>query len=218
MEIAWTDHEWKILGSDTTATQLAANFFYLTNNPRILSKLVHETRTTFSDVEEIRVGDKLSSCVYLSAVIEETLRINPSVPGILPREVLPGGITVCDEFFPAGVELSVPIYTLHHNPNYYPEPHKYVPERWLAKENDEESLKLAADACNPFSYGSRICVGWKLAKMELHLVLARALYLYDIEYIGGGREDRLGSDVMEYKLMDHLAAGRSGPIILFKKA
>lgn len=120
------------------------------------------------------------------------------------------------EFFPARVKLAVPTYTIYCNPNYFPGPHRYVPECWLASKNSKESLKLVANTCNLFSYGSKMCIGWRLAKMELYLFLARAMFLYDVEYIGGGRE--VSPDVIEYKLLDHLAAGRSGPVICFQKA
>lgn len=205
-------------GSDTTATQLAANFFYITQNPRTLSRLTNEVRNTFSSVEEIRLGPKLDSCRYLYAIIEETLRISPSLAGILPREVLPGGLTVLGKRFSSGVELSVPIYTLHHNESVYPDPHKHIPERWLQEETSEEAVKRSIEALTPFSYGSRQCIGKRLAKIELYITIARAVWMFDLQYVGSGREDRvLGHDVVEYKLVDHLAAAREGPVIRFIK-
>ncbi|KAH8812524.1 cytochrome P450 [Xylogone sp. PMI_703] len=202
-------------GSDTTATQLAANFFYLTNIPSALARLTEEVRTTFDSLEEIRLGRKLDSCKYLHAVVNETIRISPSLPGILPREVLPGGITVVGEYFPAGVELAVPIYTLHHNDVVYPDPHTYRPERWLPDESSVEAVKRCNEALTPFSYGSRQCIGKRLAFIELYLTLARAVWSYDLRYLGAGKEDRLHIDAVEYKLIDHLAAAREGPIIEF---
>ena len=204
-------------GSDTTATQLAANFFYITQNPKTLKKLTNEIRTKFSSVEEVRLGPKLDSCQYLHALINETMRISPSLPGILPREVLKGGITVCGHYFPEGVELSVPIYTIHHNTSVYPAPHKHIPERWLPEAASEEAVKRCHSALTPFSYGSRICIGRRLALIELQIVLARAVFIYDLEYVEGGREDRLRTEALEFKLLDHLAAGRTGPIVRFMR-
>ncbi|KAJ9611126.1 hypothetical protein H2200_004309 [Cladophialophora chaetospira] len=209
-------------GSDTTATQIAANFFYLTQHPRTLARLAREIRSTFGSVEEIRGGSKLDSCEYLDAVVTETLRISPSLPGVLPREVLPGGVSVCGRTFPTGVDLSVPIYALHHNVSVFPLPHQHIPERWLASESGEERVKKCSEALTPFSYGSRMCVGWRLAKLELLITIARAVSMFDLEYVSGGKEDRLkgsgigiGDEIMEYKLWDHLAAGREGPVIRF---
>jgi len=208
------------IGSDTTATQLAANFFYITQNPKTLARLTAEIRSTFPNADAIRLSPALDSCHYLHAVINETLRISPSVPGILPREVLPGGLSVCGEYFPEGVDLAVPIYTAHHNPTVYPHPHKHIPERWLPDQASEEAIKQCHDALTPFSYGSRMCIGRRLALMELWLTIAYAVWMFDVEYVGGGKEDRLlgpGADDLEYQLLDHLAAGRNGPIIRFNK-
>ena len=143
--------------------------------------------------------------------------MSPSLPGIIPREVLPGGITVSGQFFPAGVELTVPIYALHHNEAYYPEPHNHRPERWLPEVVGKEAVETCWSAFTPFSYGSRACVGKRLAYMELWTTIARAVWMFDMEYRGGGREDAFGGDVVEYKLLDHLAAGRSGPTVRFVK-
>jgi len=145
--------------------------------------LTTEIRSTFATVEAICLGPALDSCRYLHAVINETLRISPSLPGILPREVLLGGLTVCGHSFPSGVEISVPIYAVHHNPDVYPFPHKHIPERWLAEETSEEAVKRCHDALTPFSYGSRMCIGRRLAMMELWLTLARAVWLFDLTYV-----------------------------------
>ena len=150
-------------------------------------------------------------------MINETIRISPSLPGILPREVLKGGITVCGHYFQEGVELSVPIYTIHHNASIYPVPHKHIPERWLTEEAGEEAVKRCHASLTAFSYGSRMCIGRRLAMIELHILLARAVFTYDLAYVEGGKEDRLFGEVVEFKLLDHLAAGRSGPIIRFMR-
>lgn len=204
-------------GSDTTAVQLAANFFYLTNNPLALAHLTKEIRGAFDSVEDICLGQKLDDCQYLHAVINETIRMSPSLPGILPREVLPGGLTVAGEVFPPGVDLSVPIYSLHHNEDIYFAPHKYIPERWMPQETSEEAVRLCSNALTPFSYGSRQCIGRRLAVIQLYLVLAKAVWKYNLEYVSGGKDDRFGNelDIVEYKLLDHMAAGRNGPVVRF---
>ncbi|KIX92471.1 uncharacterized protein Z520_11791 [Fonsecaea multimorphosa CBS 102226] len=205
-------------GSDTTATQLAANFFYLTHNKDKLVKLCAEIRSTFPSVDEIKLGRQLDSCRYLKATVEETLRFSPSLPGVLPREVLPGGLTVDDRFFfPPGVEVSVPVYALHHNAEYFPDPDVWKPERWIPEEVGEDAVKKSYAAFTPFSYGSRQCIGKRLAYIELWITIARAVYLFDMEYVGGGIEDRpASSNVAEYKMLDHLAAAREGPVIRFR--
>ena len=196
---------------------MAANFFYLSTNPSAQAILAAEIRSTFATVEDIRLGPLLDSCKYLKAFIEETLRMSPSIPGVLPREVLPGGITVAGRNFPAGVELAVPIYAIHHNKSYYPEPHRHWPERWMPEVVGKEAVDTAWSAFTPFSYGSRACAGKRLAYLELWITVARVVWEFELEYRDGGREEAFGREVMEYRLWDHFTAARTGPVVRFHK-
>jgi cytochrome P450 len=80
-------------------------FHYLAHHSEIYSRLAHEVRSTFSDLDEIVPGEKLQSCSYLSACIWEALRICPPVPGIPWREVEEGGVTVDGEYIPGGYDV-----------------------------------------------------------------------------------------------------------------
>jgi cytochrome P450 len=171
------------LGSDTTGMALSAAFFYLLHSPEALIKASQEVRSHFSSVEEIRVGSQLNACKYLHACLKEALRMSPSVTGLAPREVLAGGLTIDENHFPQGVTIGTPIYTIHHNEAYFPEPFIYRPERWIVhpdKDYTEESVRLAQSAFCPFSIGSRSCVAKNLAWMEISITLARTLYMYDM--------------------------------------
>ena len=151
-----------IAGSDTTSTALAATFFYLVHNPEKLEKLTQEVRITFSEVEEIHMGSKLSGLAYLRACLDEAMRLSPSVGGILPREVLAGGIEIDGHHVPQGTVVGVPTYTIHHNPKYYPQPFGYKPERWIAGSEPNvtaESITAGQSAFCPFSVGPRGCIG-----------------------------------------------------------
>lgn len=119
-------------GADTVATALAASFFYLTYHPRALHAAQSEVRVAFASAEDIRTGKALEGCVYLDAVMHESLRRAPPKPSHVPREVLPGGIVIDGELIPAGVVVGVPAYAIHHNPAYYPDPWAFSPERWIA--------------------------------------------------------------------------------------
>ena len=143
--------------------------------------------------------------------------MNASLPGYLPREVLPGGIQITGTYFPPGVELAVPTYTLHHDPRYFKTPHEHTPSRWLAEESGEDKVKEAWSAFAPFSYGSRVCIGRRLAYIELWITVARTVFLYDMKYVGGGRETCFGPEVCEYKVEDNFSAKRDGPMIEFRK-
>ncbi|KAF2796452.1 cytochrome P450 [Melanomma pulvis-pyrius CBS 109.77] len=215
-----------IAGSDTTSTAMAGTFFYLAHNAAALQKLSQELRNTFSDVEEIVSGPKLSGCSYLRACIDETMRMTPPVAGALPREVLPGGIEIDGHQIPAGINVGVPHYAIHHNSDYYPRPFDYVPERWLsdpAANPLHEKLADAHSAYCPFSIGPRGCIGKGLAYVELTLTIARVLFLYDLRLapgttLGEGRQDlEVGrTRPTEYQIEDRFASMKDGPILQFR--
>jgi cytochrome P450 len=215
-----------IAGSDTTSTAMAGTMFYLAHNPSAMQKVCKEIREAFGDVEEIVTGPKLSGCSFLRACIDETMRMTPPVAGALPRQVLPGGMDIDGRQIPAGVDVGVPIYAIHHNPDYFPQPFDYIPERWLSDPSANPlhaSLAAAQSAYNPFSIGPRGCIGKGLAYVELAVTIARVLYLFNLRLapgttLGSGSKD-LGvgrTRETEYQIQDVFASKKNGPILQFR--
>lgn len=223
-----------IAGSDTTSTAMAATLFYLVRSPTALKRATEEVRSKFTDVEEIRQGGALSACTYLRACIDEAMRLSPSVGGLLPREVLAGGMTICDEFVPAGTVVGTPHYAVHHCEEYYPSPFSYVPERWLVGEANplkggapvtEAEVAAAQSAFCPFSIGPRGCIGKGLAYIEMSVTLARVLFLYDVRRAAGVVDPGEGRDDLEwgrhrreeYQLVDTFTSMKDGPMVEFRR-
>ncbi|KAL2067540.1 hypothetical protein VTL71DRAFT_1965 [Oculimacula yallundae] len=216
-----------IAGSDTTSTALASAFFYLVHNPSTLETLRDEIRSTFSDLEEIHSGPTLNSCNYLRAVVDEAMRLSPPVGGVLPREVLPGGLDVDGMHIPAGIVVGTPHYALHHNPTYYPSPFTFNPSRWIVDSSPsvtKDSVSVAQSAFCPFSVGPRGCIGKGLAYAELMTSLARTVFMYDMKLADGtsvgegrpelewGRQRR-----EEYQLKDSFTSLKDGPYVQFRE-
>lgn len=216
-----------IAGSDTTSTALAGAFFYLVHNPATLDKLSREITSTFSDIEEVHSSPTLNSCTYLRAVIDEAMRMSPPVGGILPREVLPGGLEVDGLFIPQGVEIGTPHYALHHNPEYYPEPFTFKPERWIVGSSPtvtREAVDRTQSAFCPFSIGPRGCIGKGIAYVELMTSLARAVYLYEMRVAPGTTLGEGNPDLEwgrqrknEFQLRDSFTSMKDGPYVEFRK-
>ncbi|KAF9773128.1 hypothetical protein IL306_009106 [Fusarium sp. DS 682] len=218
-----------IAGSDTSAISLAAAFFYLTRYPNAQENLAKEVKSAFSSVGDIKGGPALYSCQYLRAFIDETMRMSPPVPADLAREVQEGGIVVDGQFIPEGMKVSTASYCMHHNPDIYPEPFKFRPERWIVDEKDEcgvspESVSLAESAFMPFSAGPRGCVGKNLAYLEMSLALAKIVYHFEIRRddssnLGGGSPSAIKGrrTVDQYQLRDIFVAIRDGPMVQLAK-
>lgn len=153
-------------------------FFYLLHDSKALARVTVEIRETFGGKEEIMLASKLSSCRFLQACIDETLRLNPALSLVLPRNVKEGGIVIDGESFGEGIVVGTSIYAMHRNPEYFDEPNMFRPQRWM--DQDREGLEQLRDAYFPFGIGPRFCVGWRLACAQLKIALARTLYDYDM--------------------------------------
>jgi cytochrome P450 family 135 len=148
-----------LAGHETTATALSWTLERLTRHPAVLSRLTEELRAG--------AGDE-----YLDAVIKESLRLRPVVPAVAryltePTEL--GG-----RVLPAGVHITPSIYLTHHNPDVYPEPHAFRPERFL--ERPPGTYEWI-----PFGGGTRRCLGASFALFEMRIVLGEVLRRLDLE-------------------------------------
>jgi cytochrome P450 len=157
----------------------------------------------------------LTSCTYLRACIEESLRLSPPLPGILPREVQDGGIEVDGRFIPAGIDIGVPSYAVMRNAAYYPDPTAFKPLRWIESDSiAKESVELAQSAFCAFSIGPRGCIARGLAYTELTLVLARILWEFDVRLQPGSVLGQSLDGTYDYE--DVFISKKVGPMVQFR--
>jgi cytochrome P450 len=96
-----------VAGSETTAALLSGCIFYITQHPDKYNRLISEIRGAFKSEADIQLS-ALSTLPYLNAVLEETLRIYPPIPAMLPRLVPEGGAIINGQFVNKGVRISFP--------------------------------------------------------------------------------------------------------------
>lgn len=154
-----------VAGHETTATTLAWAFERLTREPRVLGRLTAEVE-----------GD---DDAYLTATIQETLRTRPVLPNAAPRLVAKP-IEVGDWTYPVGCCLVANGYLIHHDPEIYPDPNSFRPERFL----DEPP---GTYTWIPFGGGRRRCLGASFAMLEMKIVLREALQTLEL-HPGEGAE------------------------------
>ncbi|PWY91941.1 cytochrome P450 [Aspergillus sclerotioniger CBS 115572] len=217
-----------VAGSDSTSVSLCASLFYLATYPHVCAKLAQEIRSVFPTADDIRSGPLMQQCTYLQACIKETLRISPAVAGCPYRRVEKGDTLIVDgNVIPAGCSVGTGIYSIHHNPLYFPQPDKFIPERWLSEQSEAGTgqLDVSSAAYAPFSQGSRACIGRHLAQLELQLALASIVWSYDFRrpdtaagamgagYSGAG----VGrTNPQEFQLYDHIISQKRGPVLQFR--
>lgn len=85
------------------------------------------------------------------------------------------GKQIGDHFIPKGTNVATVTYATHRDPNVFPNPFEFIPERWLTSNADMRAM------AKPFGHGPRNCIGKHLADIGMHLTLTRLFQLYDIE-------------------------------------
>ncbi|CAG2176806.1 unnamed protein product, partial [Oppiella nova] len=143
-------------------------------NPDVQQRLYDEINGAVdSDTGDIEY-DRLARLPYLDAVMAETLRHHSLA---LPLSRYPTrdyklgttGITI-----KAGQQVEIPIYAIHHSEQYYPDPFKFKPDRFMP----ENKHLIKPYTYLPFGVGPRNCVALRFALLELKLTLVHTLLEY----------------------------------------
>jgi cytochrome P450 family 135 len=138
-----------VAGHETTANALAWAVERLVRHPEKLDRLTEETRAGENE--------------YLEAVITETLRLRPVISMVARRLTEP--VEIGGRTLPAGVTVTPSIYLVHRRPDVYPEPERFLPERFI--DNPPGTYTWI-----PFGGGVRRCLGGSFAHFEMQVVLA----------------------------------------------
>ena len=153
-----------LAGHETTALTLAWTWFLLSQHRRVEEKLVSEWQHVLAGA--IPTADDLSRLPYTAAVIAEFMRLFPPVY-VIGREATTelelGGYRVN-----RGYTVLMSQWVNHRDPEYFPEPEEFRPERW----EDGLAKRLPKFAYYPFGGGQRMCVGNTFALMEAAIILA----------------------------------------------
>ncbi|KAF2731008.1 cytochrome P450 [Polyplosphaeria fusca] len=166
-------------GPETTGTAFAAIFSQLVRHPSMLTKLQEEVRNTFIEESALNTA-AVRKLKYLTAVIQEGLRLAPPTSIGNPRVIPRGGAMLCGRFVPGGTFVSMCHYPTYRSPFNFSRSDDFIPERFLkGVEGDDLS------AFEPSSTGRHSCMGKRLAWAEMRLIPARVLFAFDIRPVKG---------------------------------
>lgn len=155
-------------GHETTATTLAWALYQIHQQPEVRENLLQELDSLPGQSSPL----ELTQLPYLTAVCQETLRMYPVTPVIFPR-IAKVPVQLAGYSFDPETILMPAIYLVHHREQLYPDPHKFKPERFSERQYSTAEYF-------PFGGGSRRCLGYALAQLEMKLVLATLLARYQL--------------------------------------
>ncbi|NXC92610.1 CP4V2 protein, partial [Certhia familiaris] len=162
-------------GHDTTAAAMNWVLYLLGHNPEVQEKVHRELDEVFDNTERYVTMDDLKNLRYLDCVVKEALRLFPSVP--MFARTLREDCCIKGYQIPRGANVLVLTYALHRNPEIFPDPEEFRPERFFP----ENSKGRHPYAYVPFSAGPRNCIGQRFAQMEEKTLLALILRRFWVE-------------------------------------
>ncbi|HWN73465.1 MAG TPA: cytochrome P450, partial [Solirubrobacterales bacterium] len=147
-----------VAGHETTATALSWAMERLTRHPEKLERLR----------DEVEAGED----TYLTATIQETLRLRPVIVVVIRK--LTEAVELGGYELPAGARVVPSIHLIHRDPEIYPEPDRFLPERFL--DNPPGTYTWI-----PFGGGVRRCLGAAFAQFEMQVVLRELVRRWEIK-------------------------------------
>ncbi|XP_072240883.1 cytochrome P450 3A40-like [Leuresthes tenuis] len=158
-------------GYETSSSSLTFLSYNLALNPEVMRKLQEEIDATFPNKASVQY-QKLMEMQYLDSVINESLRLYPIAPRL--ERMAKATVEINNIVIPKDTVVLVPTWVLHRNPEVWPEPEKFKPERF-SKENKDT---IDPYTYMPFGAGPRNCIGMRFALVMMKLAVVEILKHY----------------------------------------
>ncbi len=164
-------------GHDTTAGALIWWIGLMTKHPEYVEKIRQQMTEVIGEGQP--TSEAISQLTWLNASIRETMRICPSVVALFNRTTTKD-IQVGEWSIPKEKIVSVLFWDVHNNPEFYQEPEKFKPERFMPG-----AERIPKGAYIPFGIGPRLCIGQHLAMLELSMIGITLLRNFDFSFKAG---------------------------------
>uniref|UniRef100_T1J6L3 SEFIR domain-containing protein n=1 Tax=Strigamia maritima TaxID=126957 RepID=T1J6L3_STRMM len=159
-----------LAGVDTTSVTASFLLYELSINPDKQEKVYQEVCKIIPDKNAMITGEQLDKLEYLNACIKESMRMHPVTVGT--ARILDHDIELNGYLIPAKTQLAQVWVTYNKSEKHFANSDKFLPERWLKSEVGRENLPNQF-AYVPFGYGSRMCVGFRIAEQEIRILVSK---------------------------------------------
>ncbi|KAF8763622.1 Cytochrome P450 3A24 like protein [Argiope bruennichi] len=165
-----------IAGFDATTSLLSHVTYRLAMHQNYQQMVVDEMKDALNNHNGKMCYDALSEMKFLNAVIHECLRMCPAMVRHERRAEQDYQIQSRKIHLKKGTIVSIPVYAMHHDPEWYPEPEVFKPERFYP----EELRAMSRYNYLPFGNGKRMCVGMRFVHIQVKLCIAKLLMKFQI--------------------------------------
>jgi len=168
-----------LAGYETTANTLAQTVYLLCKHKDKERALINEIdRLEQQEEQEETSSELLKSHVYVEACVKEALRMVG--PGAFLARLASEDTQVGKRRIAKDTPLHMHTHSMHHNPQYFPSPSTFMPERFIPGSDVYELQNHKAFM--PFGLGPRMCVAWNFAMAEAKLALITLYRKYSFEH------------------------------------
>ncbi|XP_048727551.1 cytochrome P450 3A13-like isoform X2 [Ostrea edulis] len=167
-------------GYETVANALGLTVLCLAVHPECQHELINEITTCLETTNSARYKEKLShfediqKLKYLDHCVNESLRLFP--PFLRFNRATNAESVINGMVVPKGVDVTVSVYALHHDPDVWIEPEKFDPDRF----SEERFTTSHLSNFLPFGLGPRDCFGKDFAMLEVKIALVHLLLRYEV--------------------------------------
>ncbi|XP_060071556.1 cytochrome P450 3A8-like [Ylistrum balloti] len=162
-----------LAGYETTSAVLAFHCHVLAQNPAAQMRL----RKEITQLGEEKINyHSVQNLPYLDMVFDEVCRLYPTASLIVTRQAA-AARTIGDLHIPAGMNVQVDVWGLHHDNQFWNQPEKFIPERF----SQENKSQIHPYTFMPFGAGPRNCIGSRFAMLETKIAIARIIKNYELK-------------------------------------
>ncbi|XP_034244416.1 probable cytochrome P450 301a1, mitochondrial, partial [Thrips palmi] len=167
-----------LVGIDTISMAVCSILYQLATRPEVQEKMHAELVRVLPDPDTPLTAQHLDQLPYTKGFVREVLRMYSTVIG--NGRTLQRDTTICGYRVPKGVQLVFPTVVTGNMARYAGRADEFLPERWM--KNHDPSLDVHPFASQPYGHGARMCLGRRFADLEMHVLLAKLVRRFRLEY------------------------------------